>query len=305
MTFPYLNETEEITDAVRSTAGGSFIPLSDGVCHYELNSPLQMYSFGEGAGVGSVVLIHGFSVPYFIWDPTFEFLTKSGFRVLRYDLFGRGLSDRPRVRYNIHLFVRQLRDLLDALNIAEPVHLVGLSMGGAISAAFVDQFPERVKSHILIDPAGAKPIPLSWALKAAQLPFVGELALGLFGGEGLVKGLASDFFSSDLIEQFQANYRVQMRYKGFIRAILSSIRNGMLDSFYETYQRVGKLKKPTLLFWGRNDTTVPFTNSREILSAIPHAKFHPIENCSHIPHYEKPGEVNPILSEFIIQNSEL
>lgn len=297
MPFPFVNETEDLTDAVRNNAGGSFIRLSDGICHFEfggLDMPLRDYSTTD-----VIVLIHGFSVPYFIWDPTFEFLVRSGFRVLRYDLFGRGLSDRPRVRYDIHLFVRQLKDLLDALGIKEPVHLAGLSMGGPISAAFMDKFPERVKSHILVDPAGAKPIPLSWTLKAAKLPIVAELVLGLFGGESLVKGIASDFFSPGLIKQFQNNYRIQMRYKGFIRAILSTIRNGMLDSFYETYQRVGKLKKPTLLFWGRNDTTVPFEDSRAILSAISHAEFHPIENCGHIPHYEKPAEFNPILLKFL------
>jgi pimeloyl-ACP methyl ester carboxylesterase len=303
MSFPYLHETKELNDETRKeAASGAFVRLTDGICHYELYAP-PLLEEGLEMGFGIVVLIHGFSVPYFIWNPTFDFLVKSGFRVLRYDLFGRGLSDRPHTDYNIHLFVRQLKDLLDALEIAEPVHLVGLSMGGAISAAFVDQYSERVKSHILVDPAGAKPIPLSWTLKAARLPLVAELVLGLFGGETLVKGLASDFFSPDLIEQFQANYRFQMRYQGFIRAILSSIRNGMLDSFYETYQRVGKLNKPTLLFWGCNDTTVPFANSRVILSAIPHAEFHPIEDCSHIPHYERPDELNPILSEFIIQNS--
>ena len=297
MPFPFVNETEDLTDAVRNNAGGSFIRLSDGICHFEfggLDMPLRDYSTTD-----VIVLIHGFSVPYFIWDPTFEFLVRSGFRVLRYDLFGRGLSDRPRVRYDIHLFVRQLKDLLDALGTKEPVHLAGLSMGGPISAAFMDKFPERVKSHILVDPAGAKPIPLSWTLKAAKLPIVAELVLGLFGGESLVKGIASDFFSSGLIKQFQNNYRIQMRYKGFIRAILSTIRNGMLDSFYETYQRVGKLKKPTLLFWGRNDTTVPFEDSRAILSAISHAEFHPIENCGHIPQYEKPAEFNPILLKFL------
>lgn len=297
MPFPFVNETEDLTDAVRNNAGGSFIRLSDGICHFEfggLDMPLRDYSTTD-----VIVLIHGFSVPYFIWDPTFEFLVRSGFRVLRYDLFGRGFSDRPRVRYDIHLFVRQLKDLLDALGIKEPVHLAGLSMGGPISAAFMDKFPERVKSHILVDPAGAKPIPLSWTLKAAKLPIVAELVLGLFGGESLVKGIASDFFSHGLIKQFQNNYRIQMRYKGFIRAILSTIRNGMLDSFYETYQRVGKLKKPTLLFWGRNDTTVPFEDSRAILSAISHAEFHPVENCGHIPHYEKPAEFNPILLKFL------
>ena len=93
-----------------------------------------------------------------------------------------------------------------------------------------------------------------------------------------------------------------MQYKGFKRAILSTMRNGMLESFYETYARVGRLKKPTLLFWGMDDKTVPFEYSKLILKAMPHAEFHAIENCGHIPHYEKPEIVNPILLEFC-QNS--
>jgi pimeloyl-ACP methyl ester carboxylesterase len=290
MNFPYVHETKELTDTVRASAGGSFIHLSDGVCHYELSKPEDSQT---------IVLIHGFSVPSYIWDPTYDFLANSGLRVLRYDLFGRGFSDRPKAAYNINFFVRQLKELLDGLEIKKPIHLAGLSLGGPISAAFVDQYPERVQSHILIDPAGANPVQLSWVLKAVKLPLLPELILGLFGGENLVKSIASDFFTSDMIQQFQSKYRVQMRYKGFLRAILSTIRNGMLDSFHETYQRVGKLKKATLLFWGRNDTTVPFAESQEILSAIPHAEFHPVENCGHIPHYEKPGVVNPILLHFL------
>ncbi len=289
-TFPYMHETEELTDAVRVNAGGSFIRLSDGICHYELSTSDHPRL---------VVLIHGFSVPSYIWDPTFDFLARSGFQVLRYDLFGRGFSDRPGAAYNIHFFVRQLKDLLDALHIKGPIHLAGLSMGGPISAAFTDQFPKRVCSHILIGPAGAKPIRFSWLLRMAKIPFIPELVLGLFGGERLVRGIASDFFTSDLIEQFQARYRVQMRYKGFLRAILSTIRNGMLNSFHATYQRVGKLNIPTLLAWGRNDTTVPFSDSRDILAAIPHAEFFPVENCGHIPHYEKPDEFNSRLVGFI------
>jgi pimeloyl-ACP methyl ester carboxylesterase len=290
LNFPYLHETEELTDTVRANVGGSFVRLSDGFCHYELI---------KSENAPTIVLIHGFSVPYYIFDPTFAFLAGSGFQVLRYDLFGRGFSDRPNKAHTIRFFVDQLKELLDRLEIRKPIHLVGLSMGGPISATFMGQYPERVQSLILIDPAGAKPVRLSWALKAVKLPFIPELILGLFGGERLVKSIVSDYFPSDLIEQFQARYRVQMRYKGFLRAILSTVRNGMLDSFHLTYQRVGNLNKPTALFWGRDDTTVPFTDSQGILSVIPHAEFHPIDNCGHIPHYENPGIVNPILLKFL------
>jgi pimeloyl-ACP methyl ester carboxylesterase len=92
-----------------------------------------------------------------------------------------------------------------------------------------------------------------------------------------------------------------MQYKGFKRGILSSIRNGMLDSFLEIYQRVGKLEKPVLLFWGRNDPTVPFKHSDVLRAALPKVEFHVIENCGHIPHYEKPEEFNPILLHFLRQ----
>jgi pimeloyl-ACP methyl ester carboxylesterase len=73
----------------------------------------------------------------------------------------------------------------------------------------------------------------------------------------------------------------------------------MLDSFYDVYARVGGLSKPTLLFWGKNDATVPFDHSADLLKALPHAKFHAIEDCGHIPHYEKPEIVNPILKKFL------
>jgi pimeloyl-ACP methyl ester carboxylesterase len=90
-----------------------------------------------------------------------------------------------------------------------------------------------------------------------------------------------------------------MQYKGFKRAILSTMQNGMLESFYETYKRVGKLQKPTLLFWGKNDATVPFEDSKIILKALPHTEFHAMKNCGHIPHYERPEIVNQILLEFL------
>jgi pimeloyl-ACP methyl ester carboxylesterase len=292
MPFPYLDETEALNESARAGADGSFVTLEDGVTHYELG--------GRENGI-PMVLVHGFSVPYFIFDTTFEFLTQSGFRVLRYDLFGRGFSDRPNAKYDIHLFVRQLKHLLDALNFKQ-VNLLGLSMGGPITGSFIDQHPHYVAKHIMIDPAGAKQVKLSPLLELVKLPLVGELALGLFGSANLVKGIADDLFTPELVKPFQEKYKVQMQFKGFKRAILSTMRNKMLDSFIDVYTRVGKLGKPTLLFWGRLDNTVLFEHSAEILKAIPHTQFHVIENCGHIPHYEKPAEVNPILLDFLKGN---
>ena len=290
MSFPFRDETKELNDETRKSAGGSFVRLTDGITHYELGNPERDKT---------VVLVHGFSVPYFIYDPTFEFLTRSGFRVVRYDFFGRGFSDRPRVRYDLDLFVKQLEDLLEALRFAPPVSLVGLSMGGPIASAFTLRHPEQVNKLVLIDPAGAKPIDNHATLKLARIPLVAETIFGLAGSASLVKSIASDFFDPALVEHFQARYKVQMEYRGFMRAILSTLRNDMLGSFIEIYRGVGGLNKPVLLFWGRNDRTVPFEQSTDLRLAIPNAEFHVIENCGHIPHYEKPEEVNPVLVEFL------
>jgi len=54
-----------------------------------------------------------------------------------------------------------------------------------------------------------------------------------------------------------------------------------------------------LLFWGQNDTTVPYEHSSLLQTVIPDIQFHAIENCGHTPHYEKPSEVNPILLDFL------
>jgi pimeloyl-ACP methyl ester carboxylesterase len=290
MSFPYRDETKELNDESRKNAGGSFIQLADGVTHYELSG---------NESSEAVVLIHGFSVPYFIYDPTFKFLTESGFRVARYDLFGRGFSDRPAARYDLDLFFHQLTGLLDALRFPCRVNLIGLSLGGIIAATFAVHHPERVNKLVLIDPAGARPISLSPLHRVASLPLVAESILSLVGGQTLINSFAKDFFDPALVDHFMSQYRVQMEYKGFQRAILSTIRHGMLGSFIDTYKALGKMDKRVLLLWGRDDMTVPFEHSFDLRAALPQVEFHAFEGCGHIPHYEKPDQVNPVLLAFL------
>jgi len=289
MNFPYLDETIDLNDETRKKLGGTFEKISNGFTHYELS--------GSGDGT-PVVLVHGFSVPFFIFDPTYKFLSDAGFKVLRYDLFGRGFTDKPNLRYDMHLFVSQLKDLLITLGI-ERVDLVGLSMGGPITASFVEKFPEQVRKHVMIDPSGVSPAQLSRLLGIVKIPIIGELLIGLFGTRKMIKGIANDFFDPALVEMFQDKYKIQMQYKGFKRSILSTLRNKMLGSFQDTYAKLGAFKKPTLLFWGENDTTTPFADHKVLMKLIPHTEFHPVYDCSHIPHYEKADIVNPILKEFL------
>ena len=114
-------------DQLRRSLPGSFITLSAGVTYYELAGQLDW---------SLVVLIHGLSVPSYIWEPTFKALARAGFCVLRFDLFGRGYSDRPKAAYTLTFFVNQLCELLETLNLRQSLSVVGLSMGGPVAADF-------------------------------------------------------------------------------------------------------------------------------------------------------------------------
>ncbi|MGE5073940.1 MAG: alpha/beta fold hydrolase [Anaerolineae bacterium] len=285
----YRGETRDLDDSVRAAAGGSFIHVQSGCTHYELAGP---------EGRRPVVLIHGFSVPFFIWDTTFASLVAAGHRLLRYDLLGRGYSDRPRVRYDLALFVRQLAELLDGLNIAQ-ADLIGLSMGGVIATAFTVRFPQRVRRLALLAPIGSEPMPLNLLFKPALLPGISELALGLLRSYQMVQNLASDFFDPKEVERFIGQYRSQMQFRGFKRAILSTVRNGVVNGSPESYDSLGRLDLPVLLIWGRDDRTLPLAQSAPILNRVPRAEFHVIDGAGHIPNVERADVVQPLLLDFL------
>lgn len=279
----------------REGATGAFVRLSDGLTHYELGGP------EDGR---PVVLVHGFSVPMFIWEPTFTALKEAGFRVLRYDLYGRGLSDRPPVRYDKALFVRQLSELVEALGIPRPFALAGLSMGGAIAAAYTARSEGAVERLALLDPAGL-PYPIPTGMKLLKVPILGELLMGPPGTRLLLKGLRDDLGEDHpALPEYEANYRRQMRYFGFRRALLSTIRSGVLWGSEADFAAVGRLGLPVLLIWGEEDEVVPFALHKRLLELMPQAQFRPIAGAKHIPHYEKPEVVQPILLDFLRGDDE-
>ncbi|MBX3003377.1 MAG: alpha/beta fold hydrolase [Anaerolineales bacterium] len=286
-------EPRRLDRAARTGLSGTLAQLSDGKTYYEL----------AGSPKGQpVVLIHGFSMPSFIWDPTFTALAAAGYRVLRYDLYGRGWSDRPHRRYDKALFVRQLAELLDVLKLPH-ASLVSLSMGGVIAAEFAFRFPKRVRRLSFVDPAGFD-LGLPAAVKAVFWPGVGELLLGVLGRMGqqtLLESMLADFYqpSPAVIASFKQRYLEQMQYAGFKRALLSSLRSGMLDEDLALYRRLGELAMPVQLIWGELDDTVPFRHAQTFMQLVPRAEFHPIPHAKHIPHFDRPELVNPLLIEFL------
>jgi len=278
---------------VRQTLPGKTAWLTDGITYYE--------EAGQQSGQ-PVIFIHGFSVPHFIWDRTFPALAAADFRVLRYDLFGRGYSDRPRLRYDKALFVRQLAELMDAVGFQE-TDLVSLSMGGPIAAEFAFRFPKRVHKLAFIDPVGFD-LSLPLAVKLLYVPVLGEIILGLlghFGANTLLDAMLNDFYAptQEARDYFVPRYAEQMKFHGFKRALLSTLRSGLLDEDLDLYRRLGVSHKLVSLIWGRQDRTVAFRHSQTFRHLVPQTQFHPIEQAGHIPHFEKAQDVNQILIGFL------
>jgi pimeloyl-ACP methyl ester carboxylesterase len=282
-------EWSTLDDEARRGAPGSFVKLGDGVVHYELAGP---------ASGRTVVLVPGFSVPYYIWDRAFDVLVASGHRVLRYDLYGRGFSDRPDVLYDAELYDRQLVQLLDALGIEGPIDVAGVSLGGPIAVGFAVRHPERARTVALVDPAYRKGDVMPWAVRA---PLLGAWLMAVVVAPSLPEGQKGDFHDPRGLDEYVARYRAQMRFAGFRRALLSTIRASSGKDDGESFRALGASGKPVLLVWGREDRSAlaPFARSEDVLRAIPRAEFHPIDEAGHLPQYERADAVNPILLAFL------
>ncbi|HXY44618.1 MAG TPA: alpha/beta hydrolase [Acidimicrobiales bacterium] len=138
------------------------LPVRERSCRVEG----RRFGYGEVVGCGAegeagptVVLVHGWGVAHSSYKRAARELAGHGFRVLVPDLPGFGRSSDLRLdRVNLESFAKSLRGFL--LKVQElhelpaaPVHVVGHSFGGAVSARLAHDAPECVASLVLVDAA--------------------------------------------------------------------------------------------------------------------------------------------------------
>lgn len=282
-------EKQDLDQESKQSAPGEFILLPAGEVHYHLvgeaNDPL-------------VVLVHGFSVPSYVWDPTLSALEEAGYRVLSYDLYGRGYSERLKGDYDIDLFTNQLEELLAALNIDEPVVLGGLSMGGPIAARFTRLHPDQVSKVFFVAPEVIQTT--QGDIFPLNLPLVGEYLMGAVMEPFVLPGLqAADFAQPENFPDWEVRYRVQLQYKGTGRALLSTIRNLTRHDPEEEYRALDGLGIPLLLIWGEDDQTIGLEQVEVLKGLVPDILVMIVPKAGHLPHYEQPEIVNPVIIQFL------
>lgn len=288
---PHLDAAER-TELLASGEAHSFVDLSAGTVHFR----------DEGPQSGpTVLLVHGFATPSFVWNDHIAPLTQAGFRVLTFDNYGRGYSDRPDAPYTADLTDQLILDLLEARGITRPVHLVGYSMGGPTSAVFASRHPEKVRSLSLIAPAGLAGEPDVTA-QMMMAPVIGDFFIRLFGHSLLDSRAARVAQESPDPAAFLARYRAQARYQGYSEALLSTLRHYPLSDARTEYEAVGSLDLPVQILWGEEDTRVPFVQSVPLRTILPDAAFHPHPEAGHSLPFAFPDIVNTQLRTFIEAN---
>jgi pimeloyl-ACP methyl ester carboxylesterase len=282
-------ERRALDDAARAGVPGGFVRLTDGVTHYELAGP----------DTGRVVVFTAaFSVPAYISDSLYQRLADSGFRVVRFDYYGRGWSDRLDDTYELDLFVRQLDGLLGALHIAGPVDLVAVSFGAAIASEFVDRHPNRARSLTYVDPVFNTGRPLRPEERSALAWDVHMVFRG--GTDEMARSQLDDFFYPDRYPDWVARYRVQQQFKG-TREALRRTRAAIAVAGHQgaLIRRLGAEPRPVLIVWGRQDQGAPFSESRGLRAAMPRAAFVPVDSAGHLSYLDQPDTVAGAVVRFL------
>ncbi|MBN1375013.1 MAG: alpha/beta fold hydrolase [Dehalococcoidia bacterium] len=282
-------EKKELNDITRAQLGGSFARLASGVTHYELEGPAD----GQ-----VVVLVHGSTIPMYIWDNQIDELSDAGFRVLRYDLYGKGFSDRPEAEYSQEFYRRQLLELLDHLDMRNPVDLVGLSIGGGLVVDFTANHPERVRKLVLASPM-INSIRNDTNIKLLRPPVWGEFMMRMVATNSMAKRAAGLTAKSSDTGKYISLFREQTCYKGFESATLAMFRSDATTDYRPDYESVGKQDRQVMLIWGTLDEDISPEMVQAIRNSILGLRFEQLEGIGHNPEVDAADKFNSLVIGFL------
>ena len=245
----------------------------------------------EGHGP-PVLLIHGFPDSLTVWQSVTPLLVAGGYRVIAFDLRGFGKSELVQgvQNYRINCLVTDIAALLEALNIDDPLHVMGHDWGSAIAWCFALAHPERVRSLVALSVGH----PQAYGRAGLEQKISKGLYVLGFQFRGLAEawllrnhaaGLRSWGSSHPNLEEAVND----MSRPGRLTAGLSLYRANLFQILFGRWPR-GKV--PTLGIWSSGDrylTEQQMLDSASLVDSEWH--YYRIENCGHWMPLEQPGLV--------------
>lgn len=243
-----------------------------------------------------VMLVHGFTEDRRIWDPLLAGMEDKYCWILP-DLPGSGRSD-----FNASLL--QLKDFAELLNviseqekIAEFV-LIGHSMGGYISLAFAEKYPEKIRALGLFHSSSYPDSAEKKESRDKNIRFIQKNGGTLFVGQS-IPGLFSDQFKAEYPEEIR---KLVDRYANFSPDSLVLYLNAMRNR-PATTGVLYSITKPVLFIMGEEDKAVPLKDGLE-LCHIPRISYiHILSRTAHMGMIENTSLCNTIVDRFLVEIS--
>lgn len=259
------------------------------------------FLYYEEAGQGEpIIFVHGHSLDHRMWDEQFSVFAKK-YHVIRYDLRGYGLSSSQTEDYQF-THAEDLVMLMDSLHI-QKAHIVGLSLGGFITADMLAYFPERMLSAFLASgnirksKGPSEPMTKEEAMRReeeiAALKKKGVEVMKKEWFEGLMKsgGTQRERMRAPLWQMIDEWDAWQPLHKE-VRVVAGLDAIEMLKKNHPAV--------PALIVEGHSSGN-RFSKEPQILNYLPNGKLKVIEDCGHMMNMERPEEFNAALEDFLFR----
>ncbi|MFO7995146.1 MAG: alpha/beta fold hydrolase [Marinobacter sp.] len=244
----------------------------------------------------TIVLVHGFGANKDNWTRLARELTND-FNVYAIDLPGHGDSSKALdLGYRFEDQVGHVSKILSALEIDE-AHMMGNSMGGAITALYAATYPEQVRSAVLFDPAGI----FEHDSELVDLVMDGDNPL-IPAKEGDFKRLIDFALEKKPFVPWPI-YDVMEEKAIANREVNEVIFTAIRDTGFEPDFRnaITRIEAPVLVVWGKEDRVINYRNAEVFVDRIPDARMVLLEGIGHAPMVEVPEESAQLFREFLAE----
>ncbi len=270
----------------------------------------------EGPAKGSVLLFMGISNDALAWPQGFlDRIASHGYRVIRFDYRGTGLSDWNSKGYSLSDLAADAVLILDSLDIRK-AHLLGISLGGMVAQEYAVHYPDRTSTLTSVMSSGYITDPempgiskkfvltlIANNIRYSIIPSEKNTLKRSIAVRMLLRGDADYDIDIRSIAQ-QVLYNIRER-KGFNPRVSQQQQKATMRSG----SRHGELKNiavPTLVVHGLDDPFIPPEHSRKLASVIPGADTLWIENMGHdLPPYLTDSLIEILIGHFARAEGEV
>lgn len=252
--------------------------------------PVAQINFQDIGAGNVIVLLHGFMESLKIWDKIAEVLAES-FRVISIDLPGHGKSSIIADTHPMELMAEEVKNILEILGINKCI-LVGHSMGGYVSMAFADLYPNLLKGLVLFHSHASADTSEAKIKRDRTIKVVGKDHINF------IKEFIPDLYATFNLEKFNneiennVNMALQTSKDGIIAAL-----KGM-KSRKNRVEILNKLKIPILLIAGKYDKIIPVETLLGQIDNKENVVINILDDAGHMGMIESKGESIKILKDF-------